>query len=243
METKRAGQFFPDYYPSIFAQANIFTPEEFERNLRTFELFYGALMPADKNSRILDIGCGTGQFLHYLSKKGYMNFEGIDLSQSQLEVCRKTFTDRVHNADLFDYLPGVPGAYDLITANDVIEHIPKDKVIDFLTLVHAALRPGGVFLLKCPNMGNPFAGNLRYKDFTHECGFTESSLRQVLYLGGFRNIGIYPTPQEFSFIGSLTVKPFMHLYLRLLTKLLWWQGFVPPAILSPLLIARAARSE
>lgn len=42
----------------------------------------------DKNTRILDIGCGTGRHSLELAKRGY-NVTGIDLSESQLERARQ----------------------------------------------------------------------------------------------------------------------------------------------------------
>ena len=43
---------------------------------------------ADKNLKILDVGCGTGRHTIELTKRGY-DVTGIDLSESQLERARK----------------------------------------------------------------------------------------------------------------------------------------------------------
>jgi len=43
---------------------------------------------ADKNLKILDVGCGTGRHAIELTKRGY-DVTGIDLSESQLESARK----------------------------------------------------------------------------------------------------------------------------------------------------------
>jgi hypothetical protein len=40
-------------------------------------------------------------------------------------------------------------------------------------------------------MWNPFNLGIRYIDFTHETGFTEDSLYQVLYTAGFRKIHVF----------------------------------------------------
>jgi hypothetical protein len=40
-------------------------------------------------------------------------------------------------------------------------------------------------------MGNTFNQKIRYGDFTHETGFTENRLLQVLYVAGFRKIIIF----------------------------------------------------
>lgn len=42
-------------------------------------------------------------------------------------------------------------------------------------------------------MANPITGiRSRYVDFTHEIGFTEESLSQVLRLVGFQDVKVYP---------------------------------------------------
>jgi len=38
----------------------------------------------DKRIRILDIGCGTGRHAIELTKRGYINVVGVDLSESQI---------------------------------------------------------------------------------------------------------------------------------------------------------------
>lgn len=243
MDKKHSDQMYEQYFDSIFAGSNIYSKEEYDRNATAFDRLYGRFMPASRDARILDIGCGAGQFLYYLTTKGYVNFEGIDISSSQLEFCRKNFTEKVRQADALDFLASTIDTYDLITANDVIEHIPKDKVVDFVRLVAGALRPGGMLLLKCPNMGNPFSLYARYRDFTHESGFTDTSLRQVLYLGGFKDIEILPSSIPFTLIESLTLRPLLSFFRFMLMKLFWWQGYVAPRIVSPLLIGRAVKQR
>ena len=62
-----------------------------------------------------------------------------------------------------------------------------------LKLVHNNLSEKGKIIVKTINCSNPILGlNSRYKDFTHETGFTEESLSQVLKIAGFKNVKIYP---------------------------------------------------
>jgi SAM-dependent methyltransferase len=81
--------------------------------------------------------------------------------------------------------------FDLICAIDVLEHIHKDRILEFLGRVYAALRPGGRFICKVPNLA-AFHTPLFYMDFTHETPFTASSLRQVLQLSAFVNVRVLP---------------------------------------------------
>ncbi|NQS89514.1 class I SAM-dependent methyltransferase, partial [Patescibacteria group bacterium] len=76
---------FNDYFNSIFKDSNVLTPEQFEKTADSYEAKFGEFIPQDKNSRILDIGCGCGHFLYYLQKNGYTNFYGIDVSSQQVD--------------------------------------------------------------------------------------------------------------------------------------------------------------
>lgn len=223
--------FFENYFDAIFKQSNIFSREEYEEHCRMFEINYGRFIPENKDCKILDIGCGAGHFLYFLQKKGYKNFLGIDISEQQSEYCKKNVTERVENVDTFLYLEGKDNSYDVITANDLIEHISKDNVISFLSLINKALKPGGVCIMKTPNLGNPFTLFLRYKDFTHATGFTETSFYQVFWTSGFRDIDILPLRQR-GILNNL----FCSVFQFILRKLFWYQGFTAPKILSPLII-------
>ena len=41
-------------------------------------------LPQDRNTRILDLGCGYGALLYWLQQAGYRNLEGIDRSAEQV---------------------------------------------------------------------------------------------------------------------------------------------------------------
>ena len=46
-------------------------------------------LPADKNTPVLDLGCGPGNFLFLMEKRGYTNLTGVDLSGEQIEMARQ----------------------------------------------------------------------------------------------------------------------------------------------------------
>jgi 2-polyprenyl-3-methyl-5-hydroxy-6-metoxy-1,4-benzoquinol methylase len=230
--------YFDKYFESVYQHRNIFTPEQYELAADNFGCLYRGCLPADKGARILDVGCGGGHFLYFLNKSGYRDFQGIDVSPQQVEFCRKNVTERVEQADAFRFLDERGGTYDFIAAHAVLEHVPKDQVLPLAQKMHAALKPGGRLVIRVPNMSNPFAGHARYIDMTHELGFTESSLRQVLYMAGFRDI---------AFTGSLTLRwkswrslfriPFVRLYYAWIRFLYYVQDFQVPRVLDHDLIA------
>lgn len=242
MTGKERKSLFDDYFSSIFRHSNIFSSKEYQNSLSQFELNYQKFIPSLKKAKILDIGCGAGHFLYYLEKKDFTDFLGIDISPQQVSFCKENISHRVKEADAFEFLQGKENAYDAVVANDLLEHIPKGETIPFIKLVHTALKDKGIFLVRTPNMGNPFSLYSRYKDFTHEAGFTDRSLYQVLWTAGFRDIRILPYRNYPA--GSLKrvlESGLARLAHFVITKLFQFQGFVAPQVLSSLLMGAARK--
>ncbi|MHB8999534.1 MAG: class I SAM-dependent methyltransferase, partial [Thermoanaerobaculia bacterium] len=74
---------------------------------------------------------------------------------------------------------------DMLTAFDVVEHLTKDELFEFLDVCHEALKPGGSIVIQTPNAESPFGMRVRYGDITHEIAFDAESLRHVLEVTGF----------------------------------------------------------
>lgn len=196
-----------------------------------YDRVYDDLLPPDRSARILDIGCGGGHFLHYLVRRGYTQMEGIDIAPGLVDFVRSEIWGRVHLGDALAFLESRQGAYDLLVANDFIEHLPKKEIVLFLFLCRNALARGGRLLLKTPNMSHLFASRNRYVDFSHEVGFTEHSLYEVLAAAGFSDIAI-----RAEFAGAAEPKGY-----RWLRRFYDWMGVLPPAVLTPNLIAIGTR--
>ncbi len=158
-------------------------------DLRAFyRATHGPWLPPDRSARILEIGCGSGQFCYFLQQEGYTRFEGVDASPQMLEVCRRMGVANVRQGDALAHLDQHPGEFDAIVANDFIEHLTKPEILAFLARARAALRPGGRLIMKTPNAACIFGARDRYVDFTHEVGFTAESARQVLVASGFEAV-------------------------------------------------------
>ena len=162
---------------------------DYEKIAKSYELNYGDIITLDFNSKILDIGCGMGHFLYYLKKRGYNNFLGIEVGAEQFDYCKKNITERVEKVkDTFEFIASKKNYYDLIVLNDVIEHFNKNDAFKLLETIFLSLKGQGRLIIKTPNMGNPFGNSSFYIDFTHEIGFSEISLPQILKLIGFKNV-------------------------------------------------------
>jgi len=235
---------FDCYNESVFQAPEILTEERLKQSIQKY-MGYERLLSQDRNSKILDIGCGVGYFLHFLQVQGYQNIQGIDLSQQMISICNSNlYNIHAEVAEAFHYLKSHENHFDAVVANDVLEHIPKDQTIDLIASVYNALKDNGKFLLKVPNLGNPFASRLRYHDFTHEVGFTGHSLSQVLWLGGFRTINILPFPLSPPITLKLKTEHFISkVIFFFITKIMQYQGFVAPRILTPSIFAEAIKEH
>lgn len=152
------------------------------------EWYYDCL-PVDKKARILDIGCGDGKFLFFLQQKGYTSIEGVELSLQQAKEAKKYLKCPIHVVDDTSvFLQEYISTYHMIAMNDILEHIPKQEILNFLRAVLGALRPEGNTVINVPQVSGFTSLFCRYIDFTHEAIFTELSLKQVLSLAGFSNI-------------------------------------------------------
>jgi 2-polyprenyl-3-methyl-5-hydroxy-6-metoxy-1,4-benzoquinol methylase len=49
------------------------------------------LLPAPRDQRVLDLGCGVGQLARYLAEAGAAEVIGVDISESMLELARTTW--------------------------------------------------------------------------------------------------------------------------------------------------------
>ncbi len=234
-------RFNEDYFESIYAPSNILTPEDYENSVKVFDADYDNFLPRSRDAKILDIGCGAGHFLYYLKKKGYSHYLGIDSSQSQINFCKKNITSNVELADVFDFLKNIENEFDAISMNGVLEHILKEYVMKLLEMIYKSLKSKGILLCRVPNLSNPFAIDSRYRDFTHECGFTEKSIYQVIYVAGFRGINIRAPQFHSRSLKSYLSKIMVRIFHAFLRKLFWHQGFTAPNILSNRLIVIAEK--
>jgi len=182
------------------------TKKEFNLYNNYFYRNYKNYLPSDRSANILDIGCGNGIFLRFLKKMNFYNSEGFDLSIENVEECKK-FGLSVDFGDAFEYLSQNNKKYSVIVLNDVIEHIPKNEVVDKMQLLKSHLEDGGYVIVKTLNMSNPISVNTLYCDFTHEYGYTEKNIVQVFSLAGFNNCEVHETIVYFDFLAVDFILP------------------------------------
>lgn len=75
---------------------------------------------------VLDVGCGTGEFLTYLKeRRPKLTLKGLDGSEESVRMTRQ----RGFDAEVVNLLSGViPEKADFLTCFEVLEHIPDAEV-------------------------------------------------------------------------------------------------------------------
>lgn len=176
-------------YVSVTSGGESITENNFK--IRSFEFYFKKFLPENKQIKILDLGCGDGALLFWLQKHNYNNIIGVDMSSEQIKRAKNMGIDKVFEADIFDWLREHPDEYDLIVANDLLEHFTKSELRELLELIYNSLKLGGQIFITVPNASSLLAGRIRYGDFTHETSFTYGSLVQILELARFDPIFIF----------------------------------------------------
>lgn len=97
--------------------------------------------------KTLEIGCGHGILRQQIEETFKVAVDGCDLN---LQALRRAPTGqgRLLLYDIFDQLPEMQRAYDMILLMDVIEHLDDD--LGFLQTALTHLKPGGLVALNVP---------------------------------------------------------------------------------------------
>lgn len=177
---------FDDYLDTSFGER-----KQADFKFEQFAINYRRFFPEEKSSRILDIGVGRGEMMECFKRWGYNNYLGVDISSSVIEFCKSLNYNCELIEDTASWLNDKKNSFDVVTLIDVLEHIPKSHTIEFLRSIYDSLKDNGMLIIQVPNLQSPEGYLIRYDDFTHEVGFTEHSLRQVLLSSGFKEISFY----------------------------------------------------
>lgn len=163
---------------------NISSPKTFARKVDYLKYNFGKILKIEnqKNIKILEIGPGLGECLHYLNSLNCTNIDIIDNDQSILDNLEKNY--KVANSFLAEDISKIKeklSQYDFIILTQVLEHIPYSQYQVFLNTLYNHLKPKGQIIITVPNLGNPFSIYERYDDITHQTGLTENSLKALVH--------------------------------------------------------------
>lgn len=147
----------------------------------------------------LDLGAGQGELVEALTRLGFAQASGVELSPSQVHLAQGHGCEAVRQGEGGQALAELPNAcLDLVVCFDVFEHLSHDTCAQWFAQIHRVLKPGGRLIGHVPNGLSPFAGSVYWGDLTHLwCPVPESiqvfcRSSGLRWLGAYENIGASP---------------------------------------------------
>jgi SAM-dependent methyltransferase len=106
-------------------------------------------------SNALDVGCATGFLVEVLRERG-IDAEGCDVSPFAIDHAAPGAVGHVRVANLFAGLPWEDGRFELVTALEILEHLPPDRVGEALGELRRVCR--GYLYATIPSFGSNESG-------------------------------------------------------------------------------------
>jgi 2-polyprenyl-3-methyl-5-hydroxy-6-metoxy-1,4-benzoquinol methylase len=156
-----------------------------------------------KRGRILDIGCGFGNFLFQMSKEGWEVY-GNDISQVACDSARTKFgLKNIYDGELLA-LNFPENFFDVITLWHVLEHLETPR--ETLQKIHRILKDDGLLIIESPDFSSP--QSIFFKDKwqalelpRHLYHFSPKTLRKLLKSAKFEIVKEdYLTDSRVSFV-------------------------------------------
>lgn len=149
---------------------------------------------APRGGELLDIGCGTGNFLAAAREAGY-EVTGIELDRNAARFAKERLgLQNILPLTISEFAERyAEKRFDVVTFFEVLEH--QAAPADFLQKVKACLRPGGVLALSVPNRERWLTGPdvLDYPP-NHFLRWSVSALRKFFGAQGFDILSIREQP-------------------------------------------------
>jgi glycosyltransferase involved in cell wall biosynthesis len=142
---------------------------------------------------IVDVGCGRGELLDLCREAG-LSAVGVDRDAGMVARCRAK-GHRVECGDALAYLESQPdGSIGAIVSAQFIEHLPYERLIQFLQLAYRKLAGPGLFVAETMNPHSIQAFKAFWTDLTHERPIFPETLLALCRVHGFEEASIlFPT--------------------------------------------------
>ncbi|MEL6671516.1 MAG: class I SAM-dependent methyltransferase [Bacteroidota bacterium] len=174
-----------------------------------------------EKGNILDIGCGTGEFLGTMKAAGWKTL-GLEPDPGAREQVKTNQGVEVYdNEHLFSL---ADDSYDVISMWHVLEHV--HRLHDYLDKIQSLLKPSGKFLVAVPNYQSVDADHYQaywaaYDVPRHLYHFSPSAMGRLMSRHGFKIVEYRKMPFD-AFYVSLLSEKYKHGSMRLVPA--FWTG-------------------
>ena len=192
----------PDYFAAQIRKSDAKIAWQYGR------IFALAGITAVQGLRVVDVGCGAGPGLRYLTNRGALAL-GLDVSRYALQTALQLApTSGVALNDSSAGLPCADNSADLLLLSELVEHI--DDARPLLAECRRVLRPGGRIVVTTPNLWDarrllaPITKRTwsGYTDPTHVNLYTPIRLARELHAAGFHAVGWHTGVKPITWLSS-----------------------------------------
>jgi O-antigen chain-terminating methyltransferase len=171
-----------------FAKAYRGDENEIKTRLEKYAHSYGPV------KRILDFGCGRGEFLLECSELGIGAY-GVDRDADMVSHCELQGLEAVQG-DALQHLEGLPArSLDGIFSAQVVEHLTPAEIVQLIQLASEKLKRGGKIIIETINPNTWSAMRWFYLDPSHSQPVPADMLRFFLEEANFEVLDIlYSSP-------------------------------------------------
>ncbi len=158
-----------------------------------------------KKGKILDVGCGTGDFLKHMASSGW-EADGVETDKGAKRVAEKKLGKKIE--EKLD-LVNEENKYDVISLWHVLEHVYN--VEGYLKKLNKLLKRGGVLVVGVPNCASydakKYKGNwVAYDLPIHLSHFRKNNIKELAKKSSFKLKKIKPLIFDAYYIGMLSAK-------------------------------------
>ncbi len=150
--------------------------------------------PPFGQGRLLDVGCGTGDYLSSMAALGW-NCYGCDISEPALTIARRKVPRAEIHCGTLEKLPFERLSFEAITLWHSLEHLHDP--LGALKHIHGLLAPNGILVVAVPNIDSIEARvlGIRWVEIdipAHLFFFSVKTLRGLLQRAGFECLRVRP---------------------------------------------------
>jgi SAM-dependent methyltransferase len=189
-----------DYFLGSDREEGRLAASEIKRATARFYLSEIRRYRGSESGRLLEIGCGDGDFL-VLAEAESWHVTGVEYSPTACEKARQRLKDGSVQCGELQPAGLAAEQFDLCVISDVLEHVRSP--LDFLREVHRVLKPDGTLFIATPSIDSWSARLMRQKwmEFKaeHLTYFDPQTLQTALFKSGFRDVIVEPGWKMLSF--------------------------------------------
>ena len=174
---------------------------------------------------ILEIGCGSGEFLARMADWEFELVAGIELSREAVEKASPALRARL-TCGTIDDAALEPSSFSLIAGFQVLDHLASPNEV--LRSCFSTLCPGGVMYWICHDIGSWLARLLGERcpivDIQHTVLYDKKTVAALFVRNGFEVIEQFSVANRYPFGYWVKLSPLAQFVKGPLSKVLQWSG-------------------